>query len=47
LNMLLNHTFIGKRCVIQCEAIVLVQQSGQQYLPDFNRRRARTGRLPG
>ena len=29
-----------------CEAIVLVQQSGQQYLPDFNRRRARTGRLP-
>ena len=25
---------------------MLVQQSGQQYLPDFNRRRAGTGRLP-
>ncbi len=34
--MLLNHTFIGERCVIQCEAVVLVQQSGQQCLPDFN-----------
>ncbi|ESE17707.1 hypothetical protein HMPREF1617_02034, partial [Escherichia coli 908675] len=40
LNMLLNHTFISERCVIQREAIVLVQQSGEQCLPDGDGRRA-------
>ena len=32
--MLLNHTFIHERCVIQRKAVVLVQQSGEQCLPD-------------
>ncbi len=35
-----NHTFISERCVIQRKAVVLIQQSGEQCLPDFNRRRA-------